>query len=420
MPSAPPARRAPLVVLIVANVVSTVGGAMSLVALPWFVFEITGNTTMTGLAATCEFLAVAAASLVAGAFVRRLGPRATRVLSDVFAGVAVLAVPVLHATTGIDYPVLLVLVAVNGFLRTPAVAASFVLLARTADLARTTTDAVSGPYLASLHLANVIGAPLAGAVISLVGAPWALVVDAATFIASGLAVQVFLPSVRDENRDRGPSLRTATAYLRGDRLLVHLVAVSFVLSVALAGWGSVLAPVYGQRVLESPGLLAVILTANGIGSILGSSIAGLVGRRVRRSILMPGSAALAFVPAFVLLALRAPVPAVVAAMLVAGLGAGLFSATFVTIEYERIPTAEQAHVFGMVGGIGTAGVAIGPLLAGVALEVVTFPAVAAAIAVVGVLVAAHLTRLTGLREPGLDPSERAGLKSRTGARRPAP
>ncbi|MEQ7123102.1 MFS transporter [Actinopolymorpha sp. B11F2] len=394
-----PRRRAPLAALMGANLVSTVGGAMSLVALPWFVFQTTGDTALTGIAATCEFLAVAAASLFAGSAIRHLGPRGTRVISDVVAGLAVLAVPVLHVTTGIAYPLLLVLVAVNGLLRTPAVAASMVMLAQTARLAETTTETVSGPYLASLELAKVIGVPLAGATIALVGAPWALVVDAATFLVSGLAIQLFLPAERQPHQDHRPSLLSAAQVLRADRVLVRLITIMLALAVAMSGWNSVLAPVYGQTVLHSAPQLAAILTASGIGAIAGSSLAGILGPRLDRRLLMATAVLLALVPPFVLIASHAPMPAVVGAMLTAGFGSGLFSATFITVEYERIPPADQGHVFGLVGGIGTAGIAVGPLLAGALLTVAPLSVGAVAIATVGATAAAALALTPGLRRP---------------------
>jgi predicted MFS family arabinose efflux permease len=388
-----------------ANLISTIGGAMSLVALPWFVFETTGDTALTGIAAACEFLAVTAASLFAGSAIRCFGPRGTRVISDVVAGLAVLAVPVLHVTTGVAYPVLLVLVAVNGLLRTPAVAASFVMLAQTARLAATSTDAVSGPYLASLELAKVIGVPLAGATIALVGAPWALVVDAATFLVSGLSIQVFLPAGRQPEHDHRPSLRSATQVLRADGVLVRMITIMFAVSVAMSGWNSVLAPVYRQRVLHSAPQLAAILTASGIGAIAGSSFAGVLGPRLDRRFLTTSAVLLALVPSFILIALHAPVPAIVGAMFVAGLGSGLFSATFIAIEYERIPATEQGHVFGLVGGIGTAGIAVGPLLAGALLKVAPLGVGAAAIAAVGTTAAAVLALTSGLRKPTAPPSD---------------
>lgn len=126
-----PGRRGPrngLVGLLIANLVSVAGGSVSLVALPWFVLATTGSTVATGVAVVAETLPVVAVALVAGTVVHRVGAVATRIGSDVISAVTVLTIPALHATVGLAYWQLLVLVAVNGAARAPAPAASLVLL----------------------------------------------------------------------------------------------------------------------------------------------------------------------------------------------------------------------------------------------------------------------------------------------------
>ena len=363
--------RAPLIMLIAANVISTVGGSMSLVALPWYVYRSTGNTAATGFAATCEFIAVVVASFFAGAVIARLGARRTRVLSDVIAGLAVVAIPVIDALGTLPYGVLLGLVAVNGLLRTPAVAASFVLLREAAARANTSTDAVSGPYLATLQLAGVLGAPTAGVAIALLGAPAALVADAVTFLLSAVIVQAALPAVTPAPASSSPSLRGAFQIFRHDRVLVPLVTASVLLAVLFSGWSTVIAPVYGQTVLGNPVLLGGIFAANGIGAILGNSAAQRLALRIPRAILFPAAAGMGVVPAFAALGIDAAPPIVIGAMLLSGAGSGVFSALLVATEYERIPAADQGHVFGLLGGLGQAGLAIGPIVAGVALTVLS-------------------------------------------------
>ena len=88
--------------LLTANVVSVAGGALSVLALPWFVLETTGSAVATGIAALCETLPIVVVSVFAGVIVDRLGAVATRVVSDAISAGTVLAVPALHATVGIE------------------------------------------------------------------------------------------------------------------------------------------------------------------------------------------------------------------------------------------------------------------------------------------------------------------------------
>jgi|GEM_PF-5238962 len=394
--------------LVVANLVSTIGGAMSLVALPWFVFSVTGDAALTGVAASCEFAAVVVASTCAGWFIQRFGARSTRVLSDVVSGVAVLAIPALFELRALPFGLLLALVAVNGFLRTPAVAASYLLLAAAAERAGTTTDAVSGPYRASLALAGAIGAPVAGAAIAAAGAPLVLVGDAVTFLLSALLVQVSLPRLdpeRAEERageraeERPPSVAGALRVVMGNPLLRLLVAASIVLGVLASAWGTVIAPVYGTQVLRSAAALGIVLAAQSVGAILGSWWGSRVERRLPLRWLAPLVVAAAFVPMFVALGRAAPLPVLLPVAFVFGAAGGVYGTVLVNLEYATVPRDQQGHVFGVLTALEQTSSAVGPLVAGLvvgaaSLQAFSVAAVGVGIVLTGVLLAAKPLRAT--------------------------
>ena len=399
--------RTSLAMLVAANLVSTVGGAMSLVALPWFVFSTTGDAALTGVAASCEFAAVVVASTCAGWSIQRLGARGTRVLSDLVSGVAVLAVPALHALGALPFALLLVLVAVNGFLRTPAVAASYLLLAAAADRARTTTDAVSGPYRASLALAGAIGAPVAGAAIAAAGAPLVLVGDAATFLASAALVRAYLPRVVPEHRDdrSSPSVAGALRLVVRSPLLRLLVGTSVVLGVLSAAWGTVIAPVYGTEVLRSASALGAVLAAQSAGAILGSWTGTRVERLLPLRWLAPLAVATAFVPMFLALARSAPLGVMLPVAFAFGAATGVYGTVLVNIEYATVPPDQQGHVFGVLTALAQTSAAVGPLLAGGVVAASSLRAFALAAAVVGLATAGVLLAARPLREPWRSPTD---------------
>jgi MFS family permease len=282
-------RVAPLVGLLAANAISVLGGAMSLIALPWFVYATTGSAAMTAITAVCETVPVVVVSIVAGTIVTQVGARRTRAWSDVVAGVCVLTVPLLHATIGVAYWQLFVLVAVNGALRTPAVAASMVMLRDVTSLAGLRHDQTIGPYTASVRLAGTLAAPAAGALIAFIGAPGVLVVDAATFLISAALVLLLVPAAPVAHTAAAPTapsdksdLRAAFAVLRSDRVVRTLTLYAVVLAVMNAGWNSVGAPIYGATVLDSAVQLGVVLGLFGAGALLGNLAYAPLNRRVNR------------------------------------------------------------------------------------------------------------------------------------------
>lgn len=115
-----PRDRRPLLLLLTANVVSVAGNMLTLVAIPWFVLSTTGSPARAGLVAFASTVPVILAALLGGPLIDRLGYTVTSVVSDGVCALAVVAVPVLHATGHLTYGLLLVLVAVSGLFHSPA------------------------------------------------------------------------------------------------------------------------------------------------------------------------------------------------------------------------------------------------------------------------------------------------------------
>lgn len=352
---------------------------MSLIALPWFVFETTGSAAQTGIAAACETAPVVLVSIAAGGIVDRFGARGARVGSDLAAGVIVGAVPLLHATVGIPYWQLLVLVAVNGALRTPAVVASMVLLREVTTLAGLTSEQTAGPYAASVRLAATLGAPVAGTLIAFIGAPGVLVVDAATFLLSAALVLVLVPTAAggrsaasSVGEHRGTSnLMTGAALLFSDPVLRTLTLFAVVLAVMTAGWNSVGAPIYGKTVLASPIQLGLVLGTFGAGALVGNLVYAHLRRNLSRYVILIGALTLAGPLPWVGLALRPPLLVLLATMALAGAGLGVLSPFYLLVQYERVAPKDQAHVFGLTFGLQTAGEALGAALAGLTFTYLT-------------------------------------------------
>src|SRR5690348_601661 len=106
----------PAIALLVATGVSVVGSQLTLVALPWFVLQITGSATQTGLAGGFMALPQFASGVLAGVVVDRLGYRRVSVIADLVSGVGVALVPLLYMSVGLAFWQLLGLVFLGGLL----------------------------------------------------------------------------------------------------------------------------------------------------------------------------------------------------------------------------------------------------------------------------------------------------------------
>mgnify|MGYP000873093768 CR=1 FL=1 len=96
---------------LLAEVVSTTGTRMSMVAIPWFVLTTTGSAATTGVVAFAETLPYVVVLALGGPVVDRFGAWRVAIVAGVTAAGLVGAVPALYAAGALHLGVLVVLVA---------------------------------------------------------------------------------------------------------------------------------------------------------------------------------------------------------------------------------------------------------------------------------------------------------------------
>ena len=75
-------RPGPLAALLAAEVISTTGSQMTLLALPWFVLVTTGSPARMGLVVAADLLPMVVLAIPGGAVAGRLGARPTMLACD--------------------------------------------------------------------------------------------------------------------------------------------------------------------------------------------------------------------------------------------------------------------------------------------------------------------------------------------------
>src|SRR5690242_15328610 len=208
--------------LLVAELVSTTGSQMTWLALPWFVLATTGSASRMSVVIAAEGAAYAVFGLPAGSLVARIGARPSMLLADGLRAPLMLLVPVLHWTGGLTYPVLVVFAFAIGALATPYGPAQKVIVPELLGEDETRVTRANALFQSATRSTTLLGPPIAGALIGLIGATAVLVVDASTFCVSFAAVALFVPAAArtataEQDADHG--VLAGLAYLRRDRML---------------------------------------------------------------------------------------------------------------------------------------------------------------------------------------------------------
>lgn len=360
----------PLYSLFTANAISLVGNVFTMIAIPWFVLQTTGSATKTGITGFFTILPIIVAGFLGGTVVDRLGYKRTSIISDLASGVTTALVPILFFTVGLEFWQLMVLVFLGAFLDTPGSTARAALLPELAEQAGMPIERVTSLTHVIERGARMVGAPLAGFLIGIMGTANVLWLDAASFFISAGIIWILIPKLavhREAQQEKSSyldELKAGLQFIARDALILSIVIMVMLANFLDAIFGGVLQPVYVKETYGNALNLGLLIAANGGGAVVGGLIFAAIGHGMPRH----GT----FVGAFVLTgfrfwvyALYPPIGILVAVTLITSIGAGPLNPIIGAIEFERIPAHMRGRVFGAITASAWIAMPLGMLLGGI-------------------------------------------------------
>jgi MFS family permease len=383
--------------LLVREAVSLAGSQMTWVALPWFVLTTTGSATKMAVVVAVEAAALGIVGFAAGNLASRLGPRRTMLLCDAARAPLMAAIPALHVLDLLSFPLLLTIVFAVGAFGTPSFASKAAIVPAIVGEDEGAVSEANALLQIATRISLILGPPLAGVLIGLIGATTVLLVDAATFAVGFVLIAVFVRvggAVAETEESRG--LAAGVRFLFRDRLLRPW---SLAIIVGDVGWLAFFVTVpflVLTRFGDEPQLVGWILGGFGVGAVVGNLVIFRIVRGIDQ--LLVGSVGELFMIAPVWLFLADVRPGLlVAAMVATGLANGVVNAPIWTIFTVRTPPALRAKAWAAI--VATTSL-LGPLVllgTGPALESVGLTETLMAI-FVAQTAAALLFMGAGLRE----------------------
>lgn len=393
--------RAQLRALLAVQVVSRIGNVVTTITVPFAVLARGGSATDVGIAAFMATVPIVLGGPFGGALVERVGFVRSSVASDVISGLTLLAMPVLAWTVGLPFWALLALVFVSGLFDTPGESARRVLLPGLATAAGVPLERAVGHFEASSRLSVLIGAPLGGTLVAVLGPMPGLACVAITFGAAALlmaltvrgAVAPVESTEPVESQGYWRDIADGFRFCVRDPLFRLVVALVLVTNLLDAARSTTLLPLYADQQLGGAQALGLVTGVFGGAAFLGSVAFGYVAHRVPRRVVFTLCFVLAGGPSLIVPALGLGLPWMLASAALSGLAAGSINPILGAVELERIPEHMRARVFGLLGAGAWAGIPVGGLLAGLAADGVGVEATFAVVAVVYTVVT--LTPLLG-------------------------
>jgi predicted MFS family arabinose efflux permease len=369
-----------LAAVLVAELVSLTGSAMTLVALPWFVLLTTGSTARMGWVLAAELLPVGLLGIPAGSLITRLGAKRTMNVADAARAPLMAAIPILHWTGHLSFGLLLALTFLIGCFMAPYYASSRLILPEVVGEDEQLVAQGSAFLQAATQLTQLGGPILGGLLISFLSAPAVLIVDAVSYAFSFVVIFVFVrvgKRVAADESSRG--VFAGLRYVLRDRLLGPMLAAASFINFAAQGLFALIPVIALRRYDADPKIVGFCFAAFGAGALVGSLIAAQMVRKVPL-LKLAGAAILLMALPLWFVAIAMPWPLLLVVFGLFGFFAPLVNAPVLSILTVRPPQALRPKV---LTAVMTVSLLIGPLgflAVGQALQHVSIQIVALAIA----------------------------------------
>jgi MFS family permease len=267
-----------------AQAVSGFGSYITLLALQTLVvLTLHGSAAQVGWLNSARWLPYLVVGVVVGALVDRRARRPVMVTTDLAQAVLLVAVPLLWWLDALSFPALLGIVMAFGTASVINGAAAMALLPRL----------VQPRHLQRAHArsdgadaaAMTAGPALGGLLVSVLGAPLAVLADAATYVYS--AVTLSRIELTEPAAKAGATARDLVLEIRDGIRWVYRGSGLTTLALATHGWfvgnaiiGVVLAPYALDELGLTPFQFGVVGAVGGVGALLGAAVTTPVGLRL--------------------------------------------------------------------------------------------------------------------------------------------
>ncbi len=352
----------------VGRLISLLGDTLTLIALPWFVLQVTESGTATaGILLTLQLPSILT-SMVIGSLIDRFQPRTIIAIDNGVRTFIIGLIPILYGFGLLELWLLFALTFFAGMLIPATEVGSRSLLP---DLVEDKDlDAANMLWSFNLNLSLVVGPAVAGILVASFGGLSVLFIDAATFAVMAI-VAVTLPNV---NR----TSHSAEAPL-AERLGIHqlwnmkIVRATTLLSlVFFFSYGPLEAalPLYSNAVLQTDARgYGLLWSALAVGALIGTLGSTMLSRHMRLGLVLP-LIALLWGASLLPMVFINNLWLACGLLLLGGLMWGPYTPMETTLLQRNVPKAQLGRVFGARSTLLTGGSPLGLAIGGILLAFV--------------------------------------------------
>ncbi len=273
----------------VGQLISVSGDWLLTIAVPFFVYQLTGSLLQTGLTYMVELLPRLLVGPLAGVFVDRWNRRSTMLMIDLLRALVLCLLFFVHNSSTV--PLIYVAMFLQATLSQFFTPASNALLPNIVDREHLVT--ANSAMSLNEALTRLIGPPIGGFLLALLGLTGMVIVDSLTYLFSACMIWLI---VTPQSLNRSPNsplsfhenvVEVGHEWMTGLRLITEkpLLKGIFVIAVfvmfAQGILNAILVVFTKQYMHQGAVAYGWMITSQGIGSFIGAILIGTLGKRVQ-------------------------------------------------------------------------------------------------------------------------------------------
>ena len=331
-------------VLLTSQGVSALGDAVSFTALPLLVLALTGSGLMMGIVGALSMLPDLFFGMIAGALADRSDRRRMMFLADLGRAALTALIPISVLLGGPTMAVILVVTAPMSILRAFFLAgytASVPILVGRSQLAR-----ANSIFEAVYSFGYIIGPAFAGFLAATIGPGMTLAIDAVSFALSSLALAFMHRDLRAQI-DR-PASSLVADIREGIEFIVHhpvlrpMILYWGLVSITTAPLVAALTVHVTRDLGQDATVLGLVLTAYGIGTVIGALLTARASRHAVAPFLLGGTLTTGVL--LTVVARVEQIPLLLGAASIAGIAQSVVLVTYLTARSNLSPDALLGRV----------------------------------------------------------------------------
>jgi MFS family permease len=350
---------------------SSIGDALTRVALTWLVFEETKSAQALGILTIAYTAPILVGGLIAGPLLDRFSARRTMILDNLVRGLVFAAIPVLSAMDRLEIWHIYIFAALYGSLMMVSLAGGPTLIPSLVKEEQLET--ANAMETLSFTLSGVIGPPLAGLLIVWIGTANVIIIDALSYLIfaatlAGMSVRRASHLAVEKGKDSF-GIMDAVRLMAGNKFLLSTTLMFMSFNVGL-GAMTVYLPLVSDRIAAgSSQVFGALLGAMALGEMISAWLAGslilgiTLGMRIALAQILSGLSV-------TLLIIDSAFWATAAGLFLLGFFSAPLTIWAQTLRMQIIPVDLRGRTFALLRTLMQGATPLGGALAGFLLPVI--------------------------------------------------